>query len=80
MIFFDAIIQTILGLILLNVDPNLVYGFNQKEKQTQLDILKNTEETSRLYDAVMNGLPVVDLSPDSNLGMNEEGYIVAYDC
>ena len=59
---------------------NLVYGFNQKEKQTQLDILKNTEETSRLYDAVMNGLPVVDLSPDNNLGMNEEGYIVAYDC
>ena len=44
-----------------------------------LDVLKNTKETSKLYDAVMQGLPTGDLSPDSNMGINKEGYIVAFD-
>jgi hypothetical protein len=58
---------------------NLIYGASGQQRQEQLEILKNTEETSRLYNAVMQGLPVGDLAPGSNMGVNNEGYIVAFD-
>ena len=58
----------------------LAYGFSSPEtKEKKMKILKNTKETSRLYDAIMEGLPIEDLSPDSNMGINSEGYIVAFD-
>jgi hypothetical protein len=58
----------------------LAYGFSSPEtKEEKLNILKNTKETSRLYDAIMEGLPIGDLSPDSNMGLNNDGYIVAFD-
>jgi hypothetical protein len=42
--------------------------------------LKNFEPTSRLVAAIYAGLPVSDLALESNLGVNKEGYIVAFDC
>ena len=58
----------------------LAYGFSSSDaRDEKLNILKNTRETSKLYLAIMEGLPVGDLSPDSNMGINSEGYIVAFD-
>lgn len=51
-----------------------------KPSKETLDTLKNCKETSRLYAAILAGLPTEDLSVDTNLGVNDEGYIVAYDC
>jgi len=41
--------------------------------------LKTYPETNKLYDAIMAGLPTGDLSYNSNIGMNKNGDIVAFD-
>ena len=45
----------------------------------QLKILKEYEETSYLAEAIEEGLPVRDLSLESNLGVTADGRVVAYD-
>lgn len=58
---------------------NLMYGASSEQRKKQLDVLKRTKETSKLYNAIMAGLPIGDLSPDSNMGVNSNGDIVAFD-
>jgi len=41
--------------------------------------LKGYPETNKLYNAIMVGLPTGDLAYDSNIGMNKNGDIVAFD-
>jgi hypothetical protein len=45
----------------------------------QLKILKEYEETSYLAEAIEEGLPVRDLSLESNLGVTSDGRVVAFD-
>jgi len=42
--------------------------------------LKKWPETVKLYQAITMGLPTWDLNIDKNIGMNQTGDIVAYDC
>ncbi len=58
---------------------NLIYGASSEQRNKQLAVLKRTKETSKLYNAIMAGLPVGDLAPGSNMGVNSKGYIVAFD-
>ena len=59
---------------------NLTYGFLSGEgKEKQLNTLKYTTETNKLYNAVMAGLPTNDISHDTNIGLNSKGDIVAFD-
>lgn len=45
-----------------------------------MNILSRFPPTKRLAAAIMHGLPVKDLALESNLGVNKQGFIVAYDC
>jgi hypothetical protein len=54
---------------------NALYHVNAR----QLKILKEYEETSYLAEAIEEGLPVGDLSLESNLGVTSDGRIVAFD-